>query len=283
MSDFERRDRETYMQDGPENLFTNEVCPLCKGVGQLRKNVPYGHPDFGKSVACVCRMRALRKDRQQNMIRLSEQFGLQRVQSLTNFRRQIRGVQKAYQETVAFIHRLGTWAEQRENAKQANTVPAIPQEWLLFRGPVGTGKTHLVMAIANACIDAGLVTFFATVPQLLDHLRASYRPESDVAYDSCFLQFRDAEMLVLDDLGAQHSSPWADEKIFQLINYRYTVGWPTVFSLNTKAWTYLDERIRSRLQDAALVCAVDTDEAQDYRLRYGKTWSGVVPLAQKAL
>ncbi|GCE32115.1 hypothetical protein KDA_75990 [Dictyobacter alpinus] len=204
------------------------------------------------------------------MTALSEQFGFQRELVLSSFRRQVRGVQEAYQEAEAMINRLVAWAKQRESAKQTKDALVLPQEWLLLRGPVGTGKTHLAMSIANACIDVGLVALFATVPDLLDYLRATYGPESDVTYDALFMQLRDAEVLVLDDLGTQRSSPWADEKVFQLINYRYNFGWPTVITINKKAWTYLDERIRSRLQDAGLVLAVDMDDAQDYRPRQGK-------------
>ena len=254
------------VKDSPDS----SVCPKCKGAGRLRRNVPIGHPDFGKAIACVCRERELREKRQRKMVALSEQFGFQRAQVLSSFRRQVNGVQEAYQEAKAMIDRLEAWARQRDGAKQTNDVLTLPQEWLLLRGPVGTGKTHLAMAIANACIDAGFVALFATVPDLLDYLRATYGPESDVTYDALFTQLRDAEVLVLDDLGTQRSSPWADEKIFQLINYRYNFGWPTVITLNKKAWTYLDERISSRLQDAGLVLLVDMEDAQDYRLRQGK-------------
>ncbi len=254
----------------PGGLSSSSVCPICKGAGLLRRDVPYGHPDFGKTVACVCKERELHLRRQQKMIALSERFGFQQGKVLSNFRCQLRGVQEAVQEAKGMIERLEAWAAQRNIAQQTKDVAPPPQEWLVFRGPVGIGKTHLAMAITHACIDAGIVALFATVPDLLDHLRATYEPTARAVYDDMFTQLRDAEVLVLDDLGTQRSSPWADEKIFQLINHRYNFGWPTVITLNKKAWTYLDERISSRLQDAGLVLLVDMEDAQDYRLRQGK-------------
>jgi DNA replication protein DnaC len=78
---------------------------------------------------------------------------------------------------------------------------------------------------------------------------------------------REAELLVLDDLGAQQSSPWANEKLFQLFNYRYNSRFPTVITTNNVGLQGIDERIRSRMMDASLVTIVTFDGAQDYRPR----------------
>ncbi|HEV2654840.1 MAG TPA: hypothetical protein VGT82_07770, partial [Ktedonobacteraceae bacterium] len=61
------------------------------------------------------------------------------------------------------------------------------------------------------------------------------------------------------------SSPWANEKLFQLLNYRYNMGMPTVITANQKGLQGVDERIRSRLTDVSLVASVQFDRARDYR------------------
>jgi DNA replication protein DnaC len=71
--------------------------------------------------------------------------------------------------------------------------------------------------------------------------------------------------LILDDLGSQQSSPWANEKLFQLLNYRYNMGMPTVITANPKGLQGVDERIRSRLMDVSLVAQVTFERARDYR------------------
>jgi DNA replication protein DnaC len=76
---------------------------------------------------------------------------------------------------------------------------------------------------------------------------------------------REAELLVLDDLGSQQSSPWANEKLFQLLNYRYNMEMPTVVTANPKAVKDMDERIRSRLSDRSLVRYISMDRARDFR------------------
>lgn len=103
-----------------------------------------------------------------------------------------------------------------------------PEGWLLLQGTNGCGKTHLATAVANKVLFAGGEVFFAVVPDLLDHLRRSYAPGRDLPYDDLFDRAREASLLVLDDFGAQAASPWAQEKLFQVVNYRTVAGLPTV-------------------------------------------------------
>jgi DNA replication protein DnaC len=213
----------------------------------------------------VCKERELGERRKEKMIEMCEQFGLQREQRLSTFVSQVKGAQEAFEQTKDMIERLQAWARQREDGTSRKDLSPMPSEWLVLLGPVGTGKTHLAMAMANGCIDAGITTLFAARPALLDHLRASYAPEAPVVSQQWLTQMSQVEVLVLDDMGMQHHSNWADEKVFQLIDTRYTARLPTVITLTREAWTSLDERIRSRLQHVGLL--VSLEQAQDYRVR----------------
>jgi len=66
--------------------------------------------------------------------------------------------------------------------------------------------------------------FFAVVPDLLDYLRASFAPGNESPYDETFDRVRNIDLLVLDDLGAQKASDWAQEKLYQVVNYRHVAG-----------------------------------------------------------
>jgi DNA replication protein DnaC len=137
-----------------------------------------------------------------------------------------------------------------------------PKGWLVLSGPSGCGKTHLAAAIANECVSLGVPTLFLTVPDLLDSLRAAFDSE-DTNYEDRFDQIRDAGLLVLDDLGTQHATEWAREKLFQILNYRYINHLPVVLTTNLPL-DEIDGRLRSRLSDPELVTHV-LMQAPDYR------------------
>ena len=225
-------------------------CPHCHGIGYLRKDVPVGHPDFGEVFVCVCRRRQVASVARDRLFALSH---LDELRSLTfeAFKprgrpgigeRQANSLQVAYNQA----------RHHAENLKG----------WLFLQGAAGCGKTHLAAAAANYAVDLGVPTLFLTVPDLLDTLRASYGSE-DTTFEQRFEEIRGAQLLVLDDFGTQNASPWAREKLFQIMNHRYINKLPTIVTTNLLLGE-IDERIRSRLADPDLVTQVRM-LAPDYR------------------
>jgi DNA replication protein DnaC len=107
------------------------------------------------------------------------------------------------------------------------------------------------------------------VPRIHDHLRAAISPDTGQGYDERFQQLCNVDLLILDDFGSQHNTPWANEKLFQLLNHRYNANAPTVITINTTSWEKIEPRLYSRFHDQHLVRVVRMDQAQDYRL-YGQ-------------
>jgi DNA replication protein DnaC len=136
--------------------------------------------------------------------------------------------------------------------KAAHTYAERPKGWLVFLGGYASGKTHLAAAIANYQARLGDPPLFVMVPDLLDHLRATFSPNSNVAFDRRFDEIRTAPLLILDDLGTQSMTPWVREKLYQLFNYRYNAELPTVIT-TSDSLDEMDPRIRSRLLDGKLV------------------------------
>ncbi|MFN3975159.1 MAG: ATP-binding protein [Dehalococcoidia bacterium] len=148
-----------------------------------------------------------------------------------------------------------------------------PSGWLVLSGPCGSGKTHLAVAIYQECRRRGRPARIVKVPELLDHLRATFAPDRRLSYDRRFEGFKTAPLLILDDFGAQAVSPWAEEKLYQLLAYRHEHHLPTVITvLHTQERQEQRERerlwpaIASRLKDERLVTHIYMD-APDYRDR----------------
>ena len=135
--------------------------------------------------------------------------------------------------------------------KAAHVFSDKPKGWLVFEGTYGCGKTHLAAAIANYRADLGDPPLFVMVPDLLDHLRATFSPNASTSYDRRFDEVRTTPLLILDDLGSQSATPWAKEKLHQLINYRYNAELPTVFTLAKENvdQNQIDEQIITRMLD----------------------------------
>ncbi|MCS6842849.1 MAG: ATP-binding protein [Caldilineales bacterium] len=199
------------------------------------RDVPVGHPDFGRAVPCSCRVNQLTAQRHAELLRISN-LGHLRHMTFATF----------YPEGI------GLPEDKRQNLRTAYAIArqyaAQPSGWLLFTGTYGCGKTHLAAAIAHEVLLRGEPVVFVVVPDLLDYLRATFGPSSEVSFDERFERVRTAPLLILDDLGSQNTTPWAQEKLFQLLNYRYTARLPTVITTNLRL-PEIEPRLRSRLAD----------------------------------
>jgi DNA replication protein DnaC len=222
-------------------------CPLCKGRGWLRFDVPFGHPDFGRLTPCECTKKEFEGERLSRLERYSNLGPLTRL-TFDNLLQRGRSSDPQNQERFYRCYQT------------ARAYAESPKGWLVLSGPSGCGKTHLAAAIANYRIKQGQPAFFVIVPDLLDHLRATYSPNSDVAYDELFERVRNAPLLVLDDLGRQSSTAWAEEKLFQILNHRFNAELPTVVTLNSLK--QLDERLAARLQDPAIAQQCELERPQ---------------------
>lgn len=139
----------------------------------------------------------------------------------------------------------------REAFDIAKVYAQNPQGWLVFYGPYGCGKSHLAAAIGNYQAGLGNPPLFVGVPDLLDYLRAAFSPSSTTSLDRRFYEIRSTRLLILDDIGTESATPWAREKLYQLINYRYNAELPTVMTTASEP-SRLDQRLFSRMSDRRL-------------------------------
>jgi DNA replication protein DnaC len=223
------------LPDEPEP--DDEPCPRCAGAGFVRKAVRLGHPDFGRAFPCDCTRDEGDDEKRTRLMRFSNLGPLARL-TFDNLSPRGRSPNSQHQEAFAAAVQAG------------HEFATAPSGWIVLVGPSGCGKTHLSAAIAGRLVEAGQSVLFMVVPDFLDHLRAAYQPGAESGYDDLFEMVRTAQVLVLDDLGVQNSTPWVDEKLYQLINHRYSAQLPTVITTNLDLATF-DDRIQTRLSDVA--------------------------------
>lgn len=235
----------------PENRFGlgDPDCPICHGAGfVIREGAP---ADSASDVMTVCSCRLKKFESAGKRAKaLNANLGGYEQMTFDNFNVEGRGQLRNEQKT--------NLAYAKDCARRFAENPA---DWLLYTGRYGTGKTHLAAAIANYALDQGISLIFQPVPDLLDQLRVSYGSTSDT-YEERIEKIRTSPLLILDDLGAQSPTAWAEEKLYQIINYRYVNRLPTVITSNVNM-REMDGRIASRLRDPMVNHIVMT--VPDYR------------------
>lgn len=228
----------------------DQPCPICNGLGVIRYDVPFEDPRFGKLFRCP--NNPIEAD-------IEHQRRLRHLSNLDAF---------ADKTFDTFNVRLNMYLPQEQSSLEtayniAWHYAQEPRGWLLLEGRYGCGKTHLAAAVGNWRLKNGDPVVFITTPDLLDHLRSAFAPDAEVGYDAVFDRLRNIALLILDDLGVENPSQWAKEKLFQILNHRYTAKLPTIITTN-KSLEELDDRISSRLLDVDFVRRVKII-APDYR------------------
>lgn len=109
--------------------------------------------------------------------------------------------------------------------------PAVDRG-LLFIGPVGVGKTHLAVAILRGLIGKGVPCLFYEFGSLLKQIQDSYNPISHNSELRVLAPVYQAEVLVLDELGATVPTDWVRDTMYQIINTRYNDRKLTIFTTN---------------------------------------------------
>jgi len=241
--------------DAAPQRYTDGVgdpdCPFCHGLGYLREEVPPGHPNFGRLQPCVCQLDNMSAQQAEQLRRDSNTETLV-GKTFETFLPEGVSPDPAIRATLhSAFERCQAFAEH-------------PEKWLLLTGTYGSGKTHLAAAIANQCLSQGRPVLFLNTPDLLDHLRAGFAPGADGTYADRFEEIRTAPVLILDDLGTESPTPWATEKLYQVLNYRYNAQLPTVITTN-KEFRDIEPRVASRLTDAEMVSSLNI-QAPDFRV-----------------
>ena len=228
----------------------SQECPRCYGTGM--ELVP------GKG-ARICSCRKLRSQHGQfESVRLPKRYdGFH----FGNFNPQNESQKIALRSAMTF----------------AMEYPAV-ERGLVFMGSVGVGKTHLAVSILKGLTERGFSCLFYEFGSLLKEIQDSYNTTTQSSELSVLAPVLNADVLVLDELGASKPTDWVRDTMAHVINTRYNEKKFTIFTTN-----YLDERpdaredtledrigvrVRSRLYE---MCKTVSMDGKDYRKTFDQS------------
>jgi DNA replication protein DnaC len=200
-------------------------CARCGGTGWILESA-----DGQKSARpCTCREAALRADR------LSA-----------------AGIPERYRDCTLenFSHNTPALTRARETAREfVDAYPAV-EAGLLLVGPAGRGKTHLACAVLSELVlTKGAAGLYVDFSDLLIKIQTTFKPDADASKESVLTPFTDAELLVLDELGASKPHPWVLDILYNLLNTRYNRKRITVATSNFEDEPDAASGERERLED----------------------------------
>src|ERR687895_1010081 len=137
-----------------------------------------------------------------------------------------------------------------------------------FAGQVGTGKTTLAMLVSKAAMEADRTVAIYSLPRLLGLLRDSFDDDSRFTLNELITRLSEVDLLHVDDVGAEQTSPWVLEQLYAIVNTRYEDGRAILLTTNLpddELKAQIGHRTVSRLNEMCHVLLLYGDDQREGR------------------
>ncbi len=247
-------------------------CPRCHGTGFAGET--RGGREF--AVPCSCRAPSGGRRAAREPLETARIPAAHRACSLGNFRPRTPALTSAYAAALRYCEQFPALGRQQGIG-------------LVFWGTKGTGKTHLAVGVlAEVATNGGVAGLFSDFGSLMSEIARSFDARSGTTEMRTLEPIIAADLLVLDDLGAQKMTPWADDVLFHILNTRYMSKRPTIITTRFEdvdrevalaagalhRAEFLIERIgsrlRSRLLEMSVFIPMETSSDRKSALSQGK-------------
>lgn len=170
----------------------------------------------------------------------------------------------------SFLDRNGSETAYKVAVKYVKTFKEWNGESLLLWGEPGNGKTHLAAAIVNELSKKGYIVVFQSVPELLQRIRSTFNSENKENETQIMRALLECDLLILDDIGAEKTTEWVEEKLFNIIDGRYRKELPTLYTSNLEP-KELKHQVGKRSYDRMVETSLTVkNEAASYRREIAK-------------
>jgi len=217
----------------------NYKCSICNDTEFVHPVID-GKPDYTKVVSCQCVRAEKDKKKQDALVSYCEIPEKGQQMTFDNFTI-CTGNRYAFDICLAIAK-----GESEYN-------------FITLLGKTTRGKTHLAMAICNYRLKEKQPAKYTYVPLLLEELKAGFKKDGDDSYLSRYNVLLNVPLLLLDDLGVENATPWAQEKLDTLVDYRLMHKLTTVVTTNLQL-NEVSFRIRARLKRDGKIVPITGDE-----------------------
>lgn len=227
------------------NIANSKKCPfgICDGTGLIYDKEKNGH------YKCDCAKLEI-KEQKLKFASIPEEFKDFKVGEFdTEIYTRVES-----RENAVFVKNIAI-----EYVKKFDKMQSLGKGLYFYSRLRGTGKTRLAASVGNAIIKTYLKSVrFITTSNLLNSIKSTFENSSSFVdtYTTLINDFKNIDILIIDDIGSERASEWVDEMFYNIINDRMTSKKVTIFTSNYSIEELpVDKRISNRIMKMAVPIA----------------------------